>query len=94
MADSPLQGQHDSGPWACNCAHIPPTMPTCRMEHLIDCPARIAAELADKDAMSRGVAEAAALIRDGDTEGLAAFCSRRSRERAEARVLRMRAAAP
>lgn len=36
---NPLQDElHRRAGIVCNCAHVAPTMPTCRSEHLPDCP--------------------------------------------------------
>lgn len=75
----------------CDCADVPPTMPTCRSEHLIDCPVRVAAAVANTEMMVRASEEAGRLLAADDREGLAAFLSRNNRERAEAARLRHRA---
>jgi hypothetical protein len=75
----------------CNCADIPPTMPTCRTEHLVDCPVAVVAALHDTERMRAAHEEAGRLMRAGDTDGLAEFLSRGVKERAQAAVLRSRA---
>jgi hypothetical protein len=75
----------------CNCAHIPPTMPTCRSEHLIDCPVAVVLALADTERMSAAHEEIGRLTRAGDTDGIVEFLKRDGKQRAEAAYLRSRA---
>jgi hypothetical protein len=82
---------------ACNCSHVPPTMPVYRDEHLIDCPVRAWAEVRDPEQMRAAFDEIADLVeRHGKQEGFAEFLKRRAPERAHASAMRAaaRLAAP
>jgi len=74
----------------CNCSAIPPTMPTCRTEHLADCPRRMWDRLHSEQGRA-DFEEARALINAGDTDGLVAFAQRGSADRAQAAILRREA---
>jgi hypothetical protein len=49
----------------CNCAHIPPTMPTYRSNHLIDCPIRIAEAIRNVDQMRESFEKAREALAKG-----------------------------
>lgn len=76
----------------CNCSLIPPTMPTCRTEHLVDCPVAVVMALADTERMTAMSDELGPLVRAGDVDGIAAFLKRDGKRRAEAAYLRSCAA--
>lgn len=72
----------------CDCADVPPTMPTCRDEHLIDCPVAVVMALNDKEAMLELSVEVGEAW--GDQARLAEIACRNNRARAEAAFLRAR----
>lgn len=83
------------GPYVkCDCAHVPPTMPTARSEHLYDCPVaayrRLAAAQVD-GSMAATFEGAGRAFREGDTDALAEIVSRDAEKRAKAAALRVRA---